>query len=261
MGSMTCKRKRDAASTRKSASATPKPNTTAGSVAAAANAAEITSTTGPDTTVVPPPDVAPGDWADMAMDITCYEGKPSRAMEALGQKTAVREPVWRATYDPEESFNLGRFVNWEALQVQCIGAVTASPCEHCRRGYGPWAQCVMLQGYLRGSCANCHYNSDGARCSFRPPKTAKAAEKNTAAAASVTTASEAPSHAPAPTPSAAVRAAATAAQKRAKKLHHLCRTTAIACDAAAVALASAARVMSHLAQECVDEAGIHEKVY
>lgn len=63
----------------------------------------------------------------MAMDITCFEGKPSKAISTLAQMTAVREPVWRDSYHPVERFNLSRFFNWEALQVQCIGAVTAFP--------------------------------------------------------------------------------------------------------------------------------------
>jgi hypothetical protein len=167
MGSMTSKRKRDAPSTPRYLKIAPKPNNTAGSVAAATTAGETTSTTDPNTTAVLLPDGAPGGWADMAMDITRYEGKPSNAMETLAQMTAVREPVWRDWYYPVETFNLSRLFNWEALQVQCIGAVNAFPCEHCRRGYGPWAQCVILQGFLDGSCANCHYNCHGFRCSLR----------------------------------------------------------------------------------------------
>jgi hypothetical protein len=29
---------------------------------------------------------------------------------------------------------------------------------------------VVVAGFLKGSCANCHYNGDGRRCSFRPGK-------------------------------------------------------------------------------------------
>jgi len=31
---------------------------------------------------------------------------------------------------------------------------------------------VLVAGQLRGSCANCHYGSEGARCSFRACKLA-----------------------------------------------------------------------------------------
>ncbi|KAF7115696.1 hypothetical protein CNMCM5793_002936 [Aspergillus hiratsukae] len=263
MGSTASKHKRDAASTRKSA---PKPNNTAGSVAAATTAGETTTTTDSDTTAVPLPDRVPGGWADIAMAMTCYEGKPTKTMETLAQMTAVREPVWRDSY-AVECLIPDSFIIWEALQVQCIGAVTAFPCEHCRRGSGLWTQCVTLQDFLGGSCANCDHNSPLTRCSLRSTTPAKAAEENTAAAASAMTASPAPSNAPAAvlsaatsTPCATPRATASASQERAKRLHRMYETTAIACNAAAAALASAASAMSYLAEEYADEAGIHRNV-
>ncbi|KAJ5033429.1 uncharacterized protein L3040_008545 [Drepanopeziza brunnea f. sp. 'multigermtubi'] len=51
--------------------------------------------------------------------------------------------------------------------VQMIGPIEPVPCDHCNTGFGPWIGCVRLRGFLGGSCANCYYGSEGARCSFR----------------------------------------------------------------------------------------------
>ncbi|KAG4426992.1 hypothetical protein IFR05_017525, partial [Cadophora sp. M221] len=34
-------------------------------------------------------------------------------------------------------------------------------------GAGCWTECVQLAGELGLSCGNCHYGSEGARCSLR----------------------------------------------------------------------------------------------
>lgn len=46
-------------------------------------------------------------------------------------------------------------------------AHTAAACRHCERGDGPWDKCVVVPGFLVGSCANFHYGSEGWRCSLR----------------------------------------------------------------------------------------------
>jgi hypothetical protein len=40
-------------------------------------------------------------------------------------------------------------------------------CRDCRRGRGPFKKCVILDGYFKKSCSNCHYSAEGMRCSFR----------------------------------------------------------------------------------------------
>jgi hypothetical protein len=61
-----------------------------------------------------------------------------------------------------------RAVNQEAAMAQLRGQVCADACEHCKKGSGPFESCVVLRGFFKGSCANCHYGSEGKRCSFRP---------------------------------------------------------------------------------------------
>lgn len=64
--------------------------------------------------------------------------------------------------------NLGRNTNIEAVMAQHAGTVHPHrPCGHCASGAGVWTECVTVTGLLLGSCANCHYGSEGARCSFR----------------------------------------------------------------------------------------------
>ncbi|TEY25112.1 hypothetical protein BOTCAL_1332g00030 [Botryotinia calthae] len=61
----------------------------------------------------------------------------------------------------------------EAHLVQERGEVFTSKCNSCGnkgRPDGPWEECVALEGFLQGSCANCHVNNLGKRCSLRPQK-------------------------------------------------------------------------------------------
>jgi hypothetical protein len=40
-------------------------------------------------------------------------------------------------------------------------------CQFYKRGKGPFSEYVILKGYLKGSCSNCHYNANGIYCSLR----------------------------------------------------------------------------------------------
>ena len=65
-----------------------------------------------------------------------------------------------------------RAPNAEAALAQSRGTIAPQACASCVRGGGPFTECVLVAGQLRGSCANCHYGSEGARCSFRVRKLA-----------------------------------------------------------------------------------------
>ena len=60
----------------------------------------------------------------------------------------------------------GRNANWEAGLAQRCGQVASSPCSSCAGGYGCFTECVVLSGFFRGACANCHHGSTAVRCSF-----------------------------------------------------------------------------------------------
>lgn len=91
---------------------------------------------------------------------------PSAAFTAL----AAMPPLRVANLRRERAMDLGRTSNREAFLGQCVGVASATPCGHCARSLGPWDSCVVVAGQFGGSCANCHFNNEGRRCSLRPGK-------------------------------------------------------------------------------------------
>ena len=95
---------------------------------------------------------------------------PSAAMTALAALPRVRGIVLR----PSRAVNWARGVNQEAVLAQTRGAPPPTPCASCARGAGPFTTCVVVAERLGGSCANCHYGSEGTRCSLRAVKASTA---------------------------------------------------------------------------------------
>ncbi|KAI0885053.1 uncharacterized protein GGS22DRAFT_162614 [Annulohypoxylon maeteangense] len=60
--------------------------------------------------------------------------------------------------------------NYEAAYAAMVGIVLPPEraCKNCKANQGPFQNCIVVPGYLRGACAGCHYNSSGSRCSHRP---------------------------------------------------------------------------------------------
>jgi hypothetical protein len=57
----------------------------------------------------------------------------------------------------------------EAHLVQERGEISRSPCDACASktcSTGTWKECVVLDGFSEGSCANCHLEGRGAYCSL-----------------------------------------------------------------------------------------------
>ncbi|KAH8879898.1 hypothetical protein GQ53DRAFT_670950 [Thozetella sp. PMI_491] len=67
---------------------------------------------------------------------------------------------------PEQQLNLQRRSNVEALFAHIAGKLAKVQCKNCHKGHGPWNSCVIVEGQMCGSCANCWFNASGARCSF-----------------------------------------------------------------------------------------------
>jgi hypothetical protein len=88
---------------------------------------------------------------------------PTRAMVALSLLAARRVPVLR----PGRTPNPARPSNLEAELGQFVGQARATECTHCAKESGVWTVCVVVAGFFGGSCANCHYGSEGGRCSLR----------------------------------------------------------------------------------------------
>lgn len=99
--------------------------------------------------------------------ITKYPGQHesiwSTVSNALSAMDFVRAPVFR---HPTRTYNFLRNSNFEALVGSFVGQVTTNKCRHCVRGFGPWEECIAVQGYFGGACTNCHMNNTSNRCSL-----------------------------------------------------------------------------------------------
>jgi hypothetical protein len=84
-------------------------------------------------------------------------------MTALAALPPARNPTTR----PGRNARLNRDANIEANLAQITGQVNVPECTHCAQRNGVFALCVSASGQLSGSCANCHYNNEGVRCSLR----------------------------------------------------------------------------------------------
>ena len=81
-------------------------------------------------------------------------------------------------FDPTQA------VNREAILMQAIGREAEQPCDKCGRGNGKFAGGCIVVDHIGDDridvdyCANCHYQNEGSRCSFRKGKNkASAARK------------------------------------------------------------------------------------
>lgn len=97
----------------------------------------------------------------------------STRLYALRENGLYREPVLRASRSSYDGPAFYRLVGWrnenvEALLSQATGpqVVPEQACNHCQRGHGLFASCVIVPGRLF-DCANCHWAGQGHRCSFR----------------------------------------------------------------------------------------------
>lgn len=89
-------------------------------------------------------------------------------VESALAKRLAREPGLRLAQQrrPDQQLNLQRRSNVEALFAHIAGELAPSACKNCHKGHGPWTSCVVVDGQMCGSCANCWFNASGARCSF-----------------------------------------------------------------------------------------------
>jgi 3-dehydrosphinganine reductase len=89
-------------------------------------------------------------------------------VESALAKRLAREPGLRLAQQrrPDQQLNLQRRSNVEALFAHIAGELAPAACKNCHKGHGPWTSCVVVDGQMCGSCANCWFNASGARCSF-----------------------------------------------------------------------------------------------
>ncbi|XWW93535.1 hypothetical protein V2A60_001468 [Cordyceps javanica] len=87
----------------------------------------------------------------------------SALCKKVAGEEAKRLPMQRR---PDQKLNIDRRSNMEAFLAHVTGQVADKPCKNCHKGHGPWAQCVVYDGQMCGSCTNCWYNASGSRCTF-----------------------------------------------------------------------------------------------
>ncbi|KAL1892186.1 hypothetical protein Sste5346_007142 [Sporothrix stenoceras] len=135
----------------------------------AAQSAQVDSTVAAPEAPKEDASTTPPSTADLARD----SGYSHLTVESALAKRLSREPGLRPAQQrrPDQQLNLGRRSNVEALFAHIAGAEVTVPCKNCHKGHGPWTACVVIDGQMCGSCANCWFNASGARCSFHETKT------------------------------------------------------------------------------------------
>lgn len=87
----------------------------------------------------------------------------SALCKKVAVEMALRDPEQRR---PDQRLNIERRSNLEAFLAHMTGRVSPVPCKCCKKGFGPWTECVIYDGQMCGSCTNCWYNASGSRCTF-----------------------------------------------------------------------------------------------
>ncbi|KAI2782969.1 hypothetical protein F4815DRAFT_412428 [Daldinia loculata] len=97
-------------------------------------------------------------------------------IESALAKRLARDPGMRLAQQRRtgQKLNLVRRSNVEALFAHIAGEEAPQPCKNCHKGHGPWTSCVVIDGQMCGSCANCWFNASGARCSFHETRNPQA---------------------------------------------------------------------------------------
>ena len=88
----------------------------------------------------------------------------NKSTEALQRLPRVRELTLRPG---RNSLNFTLIKNQQAALGQICGDLALVACRRCANAKGPFVECVVVQGRFSKSCCNCHYSSQGLRCSFR----------------------------------------------------------------------------------------------
>ncbi|KAI0382829.1 hypothetical protein F5Y04DRAFT_252412 [Hypomontagnella monticulosa] len=117
-----------------------------------------------------------GSGVHTTEDLAQQSGYSNVIVESALAKRLAREPGMRLAQQrrPEQVLNLARRSNVEALFAHIAGEEAPQPCKNCHKGHGPWTSCVIVDGQMCGSCANCWFNASGARCSFHETRNPQA---------------------------------------------------------------------------------------
>ena len=110
---------------------------------------------------------------EKAIDELFQSACASPGPQSTTLKTMIELPVLRRVELRSgcSGLRMNRVINREAVAAQAVGQVETTSCCHCAKGMGRFVNCVRVkiddEYLLLGSCAACHANGSGSRCSFR----------------------------------------------------------------------------------------------
>lgn len=97
-----------------------------------------------------------------------YSGIQSATLKTMMELPVLRRVELRSG---RSGLRMSRAINREAVAAQAVGQVELVGCCNCAKGLGCFVNCVRVkiddEYLLSGSCAACHANGSGLRCSFR----------------------------------------------------------------------------------------------
>lgn len=125
----------------------------------------------------------------------------NRNFDSPSSRLARMEQKRTLDWNQNNNYNLKHVANVESALAFCVGDIAVNPCDHCTRKLGGFVTCVVssvlpytgvqstkikliklvqvVPGFFKGSCASCHYQAMGSRCSFREnPKSHDTPSKN-----------------------------------------------------------------------------------
>ena len=100
------------------------------------------------------------DWTGQLIRWPCA----NESTEALQRLPRVRGLTLRPG---RVSLNFNLIKNQQAALGQICGDLALAACQRCANSKGPFVECVVVQGRFSRSCCNCHYSSQGLKCTFR----------------------------------------------------------------------------------------------
>lgn len=106
---------------------------------------------------------------DLATQAEKLPTKPTKYMSELIAQPRVRGVFLR----PGKVLKINRKPNQDAALGFTRGEKAEPACTSCKTGCGPFTECIVVPNMYKGSCTNCHYGSEGVRCSFRFSKYSK----------------------------------------------------------------------------------------
>lgn len=96
----------------------------------------------------------------------CLESTSQKVKDALEKYPTPQRDVGLR---PGKTLELQFLTKKTAALLQRRGAIATQACTSCQQGLGPFVHCVVADGFMKDSCANCFYEKES-RCNFQKSK-------------------------------------------------------------------------------------------